>query len=294
MSALITIGMRLNTFVIQSVQTVLSTIKVVLLSRPSAKMPVLLNSRCCILGNGPSLTSSIEDHLSFLNESDLVCVNTFAASTYYEQLKPGNYVLLDPLFFSEEGRTRDVISSTFQDILEKTSWPMYLYVPQKARKAAYVQEMLLAKKNIQLVYFNYTIFEGFDVVKHWFFKRGLAMPQAENVLVATLFLMINRAYGKILLFGADHSWHEQIQVREDNVLTLKDLHFYNADVSKEESRPLIRANKEKVTISKQFLSFSKAFRGYDVLKIYAETRNVAIFNASAKSYVDSFERIKIN
>ncbi|WP_240543454.1 hypothetical protein [Spirosoma foliorum] len=36
------------------------------------------------------------------------------------------------------------------------------------------------------------------------------------------------------------------------------------------------------------------FRGYEVLRDYADYRGVRIVNASAKSYIDAFERESIN
>jgi hypothetical protein len=291
---LILIGKGLSTFFSKAVQTMISIVRIILLSRPVASLPKPLNKQCSILGNGPSLNASIENDIHFLKQTEIVCVNTFASSGYYELLKPSNYVLIDPLFFSEEGQHRDVVTSTFKALLDKTDWPLNLYVPRTNKKSFLLQNLLSRKKNISIVYFNYTIFEGFDSIKYFLFSKGISSPQSENVLVATLFLMISRSFEKIFIFGADHSWHEQIQIREDNILTLKDLHFYDSDKTKQVELPLFDASKKKKTIANQFLSFSKAFRGYDILAGYAEYKHVKIYNASVKSYVDAFERIKLN
>jgi len=295
MNTLVSLSLYLSTFFAKGFQTCISFVKILLMSRPVTHLPPPQNKICSILGNGPSLNASVEKHLEIMKETDMVCVNTFATYDYYEQLKPGNYVMIDPLFFSEEGRKRDIIVSTFNALRDKTTWELKLFIPLKVKKSAILQELLAQKPNIKAVYFNYTIFEGFDFIKHFVFSKGMAMPQCENVLVATLYLMINRNYEYIYIYGADHSWHEQISIREDNVLTLKDLHFYDSDAAKAKEVLLYNAEKKKkVTIASQFLSFSKAFRGYEVLKVYADSKKTKIFNASAKSYVDAFERVKFN
>jgi len=297
MNTFLMAGLKLGIFLSKVVQTCISLVRIILLSRPVPPLPPPRKRACSILGNGPSLNTSIEKHLSVMQETELVCVNRFSTSDYYEQLKPENYVMIDPLFFSEEGRTRDIIVSTFDALRAKTTWELNLYVPHKARHSAILKELLAQRPNIKPVYFNYTIFEGVDFIKHFVFEKGIAMPQCENVLVATLFLMINRNFDVIYLYGADHSWHEQLRIREDNVLTLKDVHFYDADATKVKEEVLYNSvSKEKSTMSRQFLSYSKAFRGYEVIKDYADSKkkNTKIYNASAKSYVDAFERVRFS
>ncbi|MBO9700872.1 MAG: hypothetical protein J7604_11730 [Sporocytophaga sp.] len=294
MSTFTSVSMHLSDFLTKGIQTCISLVRVLLMSRPVTHLPPPQNKICSILGNGPSLSTSLEQHLDIMKDTDLVCVNTFATYDYFEQLKPENYVIIDPLFFSEEGSKNDAIISTFKALKDKTTWHLNLFVPLKVKKSSILQDLLAQKPNIKVVYFNYTIFEGFDFIKHFFFSKGLAMPQSENVMIATLYLMINRNYEYIYLYGADHSWHEHISIREDNILTIKVLHFYNPDAAKEKEQLLYNEDKKRKTMANQFLSISKAFRGHEILKIYADSKKTKIFNASTKSYVDAFERIKFN
>ncbi len=46
-------------------------------------------------------------------------------------------------------------------------------------------------------------------------------------------------------------------------------------------------------MSSQFLALHKAFLGYEVLRDYAQSLGVQVFNASAKSYIDAFARVKL-
>jgi hypothetical protein len=287
---LVLIGKNLNTFFSKGLQTFTSTIRVILLSRPVSDLPKPKNKKCSILGNGPSLNASVEQDIDFLRQTDLACLNTFASSDYYTVLQPANYVLIDPAFFSEEGRERDIIIDTFQSMVNKTSWEMNLFVPRINKKSILLQDLLSKRKNITVVYFNYTIFEGFDLIKHFIFSKGIGMPQAQNVMVATLFLMINRKYDQIFLFGADHSWHEQLTLDDDNVSVYRDLHFY--DKTELEYKP-VSSPRKNISIRFQFESIAKAFAGYEILRKYADSRNVKVFNASKRSYIDAFEKVRV-
>lgn len=292
MHRFILFGKNISTFFSKVLQTITSVIRMILLSRPVSSLPKPTHTFCSILGNGPSLNASVKEDLEFMKETDIVCVNTFAASDYYEVLQPANYVLIDPLFFSEEGRSRDIIIDTFQSIVKKTTWNLNLFVPHVNKKSILLKETLAAKPNIHIVYFNYTIFEGFDFFKHFVFSKGIAMPQSQNVMVASLFLMINRKYETVFLFGADHSWHEQIVLTQDNRTAYRDLHFYD----KNELNYVVvdDTKKDTMTIRQQFISLSKAFYGYEVLSRYARYMNVSVLNASKRSYIDAFKKVNVS
>ncbi len=294
MNKIIVIALALGDWLKQFFNTILSLVKIVLLTRKPSVLPKIQKNQCSILGNGPSLRETLIQDMRFLEQTELVCVNNFAASDYFFKLKPQNYVLHDPAYYMYDGVTfkRADIEQTLLALQNEVDWSMILYLQQKAKKSMFLQNLRQQNPNISFVYYNYTIFEGFDTIKHWFFRRNFAMPQAQNVMVVSLFLMLNRKFDKIFLFGADHSWHENFKVSEEG-LEFKDQHFYDKkqidfvkiyDVEK----------KENATMSTQFLSLSKAFRGYDVLKKYAQYQRVKVLNASVKTYVDAFPIVKIN
>jgi hypothetical protein len=41
-----------------------------------------------------------------------------------------------------------------------------------------------------------------------------------------------------------------------------------------------------------FEAFATMFRGYDMLQVYAKSVGCKIYNASSKTFVDAFERVK--
>ncbi len=268
--------------------SVVSCAKIVLLSRPTGcslqkpGKPVAV-----ILGNGPSLNQDLPDLLEFRSLTELVCVNMFSRSALYEQLKPENYLVLDDAFADEnhEGATQAI-----HDLAEKTSWPVRLFVPIRFRKKEHFRKLTSGHPFVQVFFFNYTIFEGFEGLKFAFFNAGLAMPQCQNVLNAALFHCIRRGYDKVILLGADHTWHEDIRLNEDNELRVYDTHFYQ-DKAKDISAMFLKTRGSY--LRQAFLNLHKVYRSYEIIAAYALSKGVEVINSSSKSYIDVFKKVKL-
>jgi hypothetical protein len=284
---------RLSLQVQEFNNTWISLLKMVVRYRRSSVPPLVDCDTCYILGNGPSLKLSLIKHLDLLKQNDVVCVNHFSQSEYFELLKPKHYVLLDGLFFlySPNGDGRDDIKATF-DGLRKINWNMNIYVPIRAKKSPIVTEILNNHPFIKFFYFNQIVVSGYNWFKFFAYKNGLGMPQCQNVLGASIFVCINAGYKKIYLLGADHSWHEQISVLNDNRIVLHDKHFYDENDGKKVVLTTT-SHRNANTMPSLFFSLYKAFKVYAVLNDYSESRNCKIYNASEISYIDAFERKKI-
>jgi hypothetical protein len=281
---------KINGVIVKSISTCLSILKVLVKSKFNVTFPEKQQESCIVLGNGPSLTASLQKHPDFLKKHTLLCVNNFSISDQYELLKPTYYVMLDPAFWDEEN---ELIKKTMSAIAQKTDWPLTLLVAMEAKKSALINQLKTVNPNIRIQYYNYTVFTGFESISFWFYKHQLAMPQSQNVIVAALFLALNLNFKKIILLGADHSWHEQLHVNDENVLCIKDQHFYD-NLATITYKPFISYRKgETWSIHEVFLFWSKAFYGYQILKKYAVYCNAVIYNASERSFIDAFERIKI-
>lgn len=276
--------------------SLLSLVKVIIRGRYATRLPARQRPVCSVLGNGPSLSESLTHQLDFIRQTEIVCVNNFAHSAAFTQLQPQNYVISDPNYFvfTEQTTDRDDIRRTLSVLLEQVDWPMTLYVPHFANRSYVLEQIERGNASIRVVYFNYTVVSGFSRLTYWLYEKGLGMPRAQTVVIAALTLMVNRKFDTIYLFGADTSWHEQIRLNDQNQLLMKQIHFYDkpADVRHE----LVYSDKHRQrtsSMASQFLSLHKAFRGYEVLRDYADFRGVTILNASTKSYIDAFERMKI-
>jgi hypothetical protein len=274
------------------VASAVSVLKVLARSRFLPKLPPPQRPICAILGNGPSLNDSLQDHTDFLQQTELVAVNGFSLSAVYTLLKPQNYVLLDPAFFQYvPGGVRQDVGKMLDAILTQTAWPMNLFVPRQARASYLMQQIQAHNPKITPVFFNYTIVRGFGGFGQVLFRAGLGMPQCENVLAAALFLMISRRFETIYLFGADHSWHEQIRLADTNELSIRQPHFYDTAQTVVHQPVINPVTKQTARMASQFLSFYRAFYGYEILKEYADNQGVRVLNASKKSYIDVFDKI---
>jgi hypothetical protein len=233
---------------------------------------------------------SLSKHPDFFRKHPLICVNGFALSPSYTDLKPGYCVLLDPVLWQDD---HEHSNKLIDAIIQSTTWELHLLVPQKAKNAAFVKR-IRQHKHIKINFFNYTVFKGFTRIAHLLYSRNLAMPQCQNVLVATLFLGLNMHFKKIFLVGADHNWHENLHLNEANQLCLKDSHFYDNE-NKIGYRLFYKDTQHTQTFTMHEImhTFSKVFYGHEQIKKYADYCEAAIYNASEMSFIDSFERKKI-
>lgn len=264
--------------------------KILLMSSFIRKAPKIVMERASILGNGPSLNESLKTQLAFIKSTEVYCVNNFASYPIFEEIRPANYVLLDPAYFqySPVNNGHKIVEKTIFSF-EKTNWPMNIFLPAAAKKSFLVQTL---KKipSIQIHYFNYTIIHSFDWWDHLLFDAGMAMPQCQNILAAALFLSIKRTHKEVYLFGSDHSWHEDL-VLENNVIVMKDAHFYSQN---KHSHQLTSLPSNVSKMYKFFNSLAKAFYCYERLQRFAQFKKVSVFNASTKSYLDTFQKIQLN
>lgn len=283
----------ISQFLSEFITSFVSLLKVAIRGRHATRLPERQRPICSVLGNGPSLNESLVEQFDFIRQTEIVCVNNFAHAAIFTRLRPQNYVISDPNYFvfSEQTTDRDDIRQTLSVFLERVNWPMTLYVPHFAKNSYLLRKIEQGNPQIAVVYFNYTVVRGFRWLIYWLYANGLGMPQAQTVIIAALTLMINRKFDTIYLFGADTSWHEQIRLNDQNQLLIKQLHFY--DTPKDVTHQPVYSDAQRqrtFSMASQFLSLHKVFRGYEVLRDYADHQNVRIVNASTKSYIDAFER----
>jgi hypothetical protein len=274
-----------------TVNTVISFIKISVFSKKAPKLPKAIASKCIVLGNGPSLRKSLDSNPHYFEGNSLIAVNGFALSHDYQRLQPRYYVLLDPGIWRGE---QAWIDSMVKAIADNTTWELHLMIPREAQKSSRIF-MLKENKHIRIHFLNYVVYKGWNGPGYFFWKKNLAMPQCQNVLVAALFIAINMGYKNIELAGADHNWHESLAVNDENVVCIKQVHFYD---NKEEVNyvPFYKtaATKETFRMDEAFQAWARVFHGYWRMKEYANHCGSHIVNISNPSFVDAFERKKLS
>lgn len=286
--------LRIQSFLTNLGAFITTLIRLLLLAKWQVKLKDRENDDCVILANGPSLGGMIQKHQWFLESKDLICVNHFPSTEYYQSLKPRHYVTSAPdlwlddidLFFVRQS------NELFAEMSQCTKWPVAFHIPYEARKFDRWQDLLKNNPNIKIVYYNNTPVEGWKWFRHLCFKLSLGMPRPHNVLIPCLTHAINMGYKKIYLWGADHSWLSEISVNSQNKVLINQKHFYDEQTS--EGKPLDKRGVGERNMPELLTKFVHAFNGYFILKQYAKSRKVSVFNATPGSFIDAFKRVDLN
>lgn len=261
-----------------------------------------------ILANGPSLEQDYQNYLkdtSFSNDKDFMVVNEFACSALYEKIRPKFYVYFDPIMFDDETKEELIINlrnENINNILKKTTWEMNLLVPNSAIKSRFVREISRSKYVSILFFYNVPLFQSFRCINHFLYNQGLGNMSFRNSLVCAIFQTIRMNYSRIFIFGADHSWHENLKLSETNELLRKESHFYQKEMdevfqkcnlpkSQYKYRKYERFNSTKqIKVHEEFYLISKVLSEYHVLREYSDYKRIKIINLSNKSWIDAFPR----
>lgn len=271
-----------QTFLTELWQTCLSVVKILLQSR-SAEVPQKPEGtdEMVVLGNGPSLRPFIENKRDFFDGKALLAVNYAVLSDYYTDLKPHYYVVADPAFFCNP----DHCNKLFDAMAAKTSWNLELYLSGHARRSTAWQSKLAGNPHIRVHYFNMTPVEGFRWFTHLAFKKGWGTARPRNVLIPSVMMALRMPFHTIYVAGADHSWLKEIWVTEDNVV-MEDLnHFYD-------QKGAVRYVSDK-HLHDLLLSMHIAFKSYHFIEDYARSIHKKIYNVTEGSFIDAFDRKKI-
>lgn len=252
---------------------------------------------CLIIGNGPSFEYSLINKEIFIGR-DIYCVNYFAFSEHFIQIKPTYYVLVDPTFWIKEA-PEDMVEQNiklFDKILNIVEWNLNFLVPGEMKKSPEFLDFIRKsknKKNINIIYFNRTPVVGFEYFRYFIYKLRLGMIPPYNVMVAVLFLAVKSGYSNIYIIGADHSWHRDIKVGSDRILYIKEAHSYSLDNNTYRVFDKGRIG-EIYKIHEVFLGWGKLFESYNHINDFATAEGVKIYNYTQNSFIDAFEFVSQN
>lgn len=235
-----------------------------------------------ILGNGPSLNTTLAEQRAGLAECDLMAVNFAANAPVFAELKPQYYILADPFFFS--GKEVDNLVR-LRTNLRQVDWPMTLLVPADMCKKA--EALVGENANITLQTFNAIGVEGFAWFRNLAYGSRRGMPRPRNVLIPAIMCGLWLGYDSVYIAGADHSWMQTIYVDDNNHVVSVQPHFYS---DSEQERARVYAEYEGYRLHDIVYSFYVAFKAYHDIKAFADRRHVSIVNITPASYIDAFTR----
>lgn len=251
------------------------------------------NKHCVILGNGPSFKHLYEHHKDFLKNKDVICVNHFPTTSFFEEIKPEYFIVCAPEFWIEN--TDDIIKQwkekIFTALNNRVNWDLTILIPYSSKVDKKWQEQIKGNSRIKITFFNETGIEGWQKIIFWFWKKGLGMPRPHNILIPAIFNAINLGYKEIYLWGADHNQFKEITVDENNTALLNQRHFYDFDSSRPDHMRKMGQGKRKV--HEILYKFMITFKSYHEIRKYADSRHVRVLNMTPDSLIDAFERIDI-
>jgi hypothetical protein len=165
---------------------------------------------------------------------------------------------------------------------------MYFYAPFQFKKSDFYLKS--ENTNIKYIFFNAISIDGFPGFIRYCMSHRLGLPRAPNVMIPSLVFAVNSGYGKIWLTGVDHSWHQEIVVRNDSKVYVDQKHFLD-DRSAQRPIFLVPGDTEPATMHQLFLVWSNLFKGYELIRDYAVRKGVEIFNLTESSFIDAFKKI---
>lgn len=263
-------------------RTIKSAVKLALQTRPCRiAREAAEGDKLIILGNGPSLSSTIADYsATALATTPLMAVNFAANTPEFEALKPRYYILADPIFFASDSDEK--VMRLWQNFADKVTWPMTLYLPMKQTVRARIHN-----RNIKVEGFNFVELEGFSWFTRAVYDAGRGMPRPRNVLIPAIMTGIKLGFKEIYITGADHSWTKTLDVDSQNRVVTVQPHFYKDDEAEQQRVTQVYRD---IHMHDILLSFHIAFKSYFDIAAYAKARGIAIYNATPGSFIDAFER----
>lgn len=267
---------------------------------------------CVVLGNGPSLSASLRHGFDFFKNKKIMCVNNFAETDYYTQIKPNFYVLADPIFWekkyeyysnnynNDEKKIRgeyfdalkNIRSGLIDSLLEKTQWELNLFVPIHSKSSKVFENISIINSNIKVIYYStIPINTRISCIRHFFYKINIGMPTPQNVLIPAIFLALKCKFKFIYLMGADHSWHQELVLDRNNILGTYDRHFYDETENKKIIPLMWDIESGKTTkVHEQFYALYLVFRSHLFLECYSKNLKAKIFNMSKVTWIDAYAR----
>jgi hypothetical protein len=256
-----------------------------------SRLPKARSNRCVIVGMGPSLSKTLEQHGDLLASETVFAVNRFAETDAFVDCKPAHYCLIDPAFHcaTVNSRFKEMQLALYEKFNNATDWKMDLFFPVWPNQIDI--EATLTSSNLNFYMCNIVPGYTLPMLRNQIYRSGLLMPPAQNVMVTAIYLSINMGYREIYLVGADHSWMSDLFVGEDNLVYIKPTHFSGNSAPS----PLQRHTTLGKPVAARLHDFGaiihRAFRSYWLLEQYAKSRSVKILNATPGSFIDAFDRV---
>ncbi len=251
-----------------------------------------------VMGNGPSVRTLLEEYPQGLKKLDVLCVNLAAIAPQFAEIRPRYYLIMDSFVVAENSVLQTLSKEHAEAIrkraellwtaMKKVDWKMDLLVPHfwKATRFPEIQRTL--PSNIRTIYLNYTPAKGFPAIVYPLWKRNRLSPYTLNVVAYGIYWGLLLRYKKIFLIGVEHDILKRLYIDKENRVwySMDKMYFYND--------PYFKGNVPSSLSYKHYLkAFLRAIGEYEMLKAFADTLKIPIYNLTLSSYIDVFPKLSI-
>lgn len=269
---------RISTFAASAGASLKSIVKILLTRRRGPDITAQQRLKpLIILGNGPSLRQTIDNHTPALLSHPTMAVNFAANTPEFFTLKPEFYVLADPHFTN----TSDPNVASLISAINRADWPLTLLLPYGMNLPG------LSNPRVTVMRFPAVGVEGARSLRSFAIRRRLGMPRPRNVMVCAIMCGIWLGFTDIFITGADHSWTRTLSVDSSNRVVTIQPHYYKESESEEERVASVYTD---IRLHQILESFSIAFRAYHDIADFTSRNGINVYNASPGSFIDAFPR----
>lgn len=237
-----------------------------------------------IISTGPSAAKYMYDEKvqkDFL-DNDIMIIN---ATLIYEReivfkLKPQYLVLCDQAFWEI-----DSLSIKIKNVLEQIDWKVFLITTVNGK-------FNLHNPNISIFRLNGNRMSIGNCGCSFLYNRNWAIPNGNNVVLFSLFFGILCKYEIINLIGCEYDAIAFLHFNESGEIIAPIKHYYGTHTMFNVT-DLLKNSK-----SSPFIAYVERYldslNGYMAMKRYADKRNCKIINYSENSFLDMYEKGKID
>ena len=171
------------------------------------------NNEIFVVVNGPSLQGDIAGYESLIAQKDVLMVNQAIQTPLFKTLKPKYYAIVDTIFLSKSYRQAvkthfdeesfDRVCVPFQktfELFNTTEHNFTLFVP-----STFMDGLKITNPRISTYTFGLYDFRGFEWLEKIAYKKALAMPSSDNILIFAIVSAIAMGYKRIYLLGCDQN-----------------------------------------------------------------------------------------
>jgi len=230
-----------------------------------------------ILGNGPSAHVTYQENKNV--KEKLMCVNFFALTKEFLEYKPEYYSFIDPeIFMNLNDKNISLMKA-----IESIDWRMRLFIPYEYKN---IIEGQISNDNIEFNYIRDNYFAGKNRMLYELYLRNLATPKFQNILVACIYVALNKGFSTIKLHGVEANEFKNYTVNVDNEVFLETQHFYGSSIINMTKEGRIK----KGEFWKYLNYYSCMLKGFSQVEGYSKYLGSKIYNYTKGSYIDSFEK----